>query len=155
MNRIKLWDVSCSTRDAILATSFTWEELENISACLGFEMEPPKFHEDSCRGSIVLLNAHRICHSRNVFSEHLQTILDSIHSEAIEFLNGKKQFIAFQWATGDLEKLPVSLPGLMWALASDPRSEMRSVEQSLLWRSQTEGFRALAFGKVELIEVSV
>ncbi len=155
MNRIKLWEVACATRDAVIATSFSWEELESISGCLGYHMDPPRYQEASDRASIVLLNAHRICHSQNAFSEHLQAILDSIHSEAILFLKGKKQFEAFQWATGDLEKMPISLPGLMWALASDPRSQMRSVEQSLLWRSQTEGFRALTFGKVELIEVPV
>lgn len=148
-----LWDLSCVAKDAVLFTSFAWQELELVARETGFPLEDTLPARAPARAPAVFNAAHNACADRNPFSERLQSILEAVHEEAVLRVATTPADEILERCLGDLTALPVPLAGFVWAVLTDPRESMRPAESCLLWRLHTEGARTLAFGRVEVIEV--
>ncbi|HXG63231.1 MAG TPA: hypothetical protein VNO22_17810 [Planctomycetota bacterium] len=148
-----LWELSCAAKDAVLSTSFTWQELELLAREAGVPLEDALPGESPARAPAVLNAAHNACADRNPFSERLQDILEAVHEEAVLRVATTSTDEILERCLQELADLPVPLAGFLWAVLTDPRESMRPAESCLLWRIHTEGARALAFGRVEVIEV--
>lgn len=153
MQRRKLWEVACSAKDAVLWTSFTWEELKQIADHSFFPLDYPPAAAGSDASVPVLSAVHRACDERNAFSERVDRMLEEAHRDAALLVATTPADEIVPWIGAELSALPVPLAGLIWAVVSDPREGLRAVESALLWRLHTEGLRRIAFGKVELVEV--
>lgn len=152
MTRRNLWQLSCPAKDAILGTSLDARELLAFADAAGANLEfPPGTSRDLPHAAALAV--HHACHEPNPFAKKLDALLERLHEEAVRIIESGPLARVLTWIRGDLADLPVPFAGLLWALARDPRDEARTLESWLLWRLQNEGFRALAFGKVELIEI--
>jgi hypothetical protein len=153
MNHRKLWEIRCVSRDAVLWTSFTWEELEHLARGIGYELEYPRLPHPSAKVVAAMSAIHRAGDVQNLFSERVDELLIERHEQSLQRVATASADDVLGWCTRALEDAPYPVPGLIFAAAVDPRHSMRPVEDFLVWRLQIEGFRAVAFGKVEVIEV--
>ncbi|MEM7231321.1 MAG: hypothetical protein AAF517_04065 [Planctomycetota bacterium] len=149
--RRDLWELPCSSVDAVLWTTFTAEELHRECTRLGVS---PIGDERATAEVRMFAPAHRLCREPSMSGDHLGDRLDEIHREAITWVLHSNGAELIEYCLGDLDDLPHSLPGVIWAVARDPRADLRPIESMLVWRAQTEGLRSLTFGRVELVEVA-
>jgi hypothetical protein len=153
MKRARLWEISCAARDAVLWTSFTWEELRQVANRMGFALEDPATRGLPDPAPAIMAAVHRTCDERNDFSDRVEEILRESHERTVRHVGSTPPEEVIPWLGMDLDRLPVPLAGLIWAVVTDPRPPMRALQRGLLWRLSVEGLRAIAFGRVELIEV--
>lgn len=153
MRRRRLWEVSCAAKDAVLWTSFTWEELKQLAERTFFPLDYPPASEGADSSVAVLSAVHRACDERNAFSERVDRILEEMHRDTALRIATTPPDEIVPWISAELGGLPVPLPGLIWTVVTDPRESLRPLEGGLIWRLHTQGLRMLAFGKVELIAV--
>lgn len=153
MLRRRLWEVSCSAKDAVLWTSFTWEELRQLAERSFFPLDYPPAGARADASVFVVSAVHKACDERNAYSERVDRLLEDLHGDSALVVATTPADEAADWIGAELSSLPVPLPGLIWAVVSDPRPEMRAVEGGLLWRLHTEGLRRIAFGKIELVAI--
>ena len=152
MERRRLWELSCPVKDVLLWTSLDWREAPSIADASGVDVELPRgLTRDDPHAVACAL--HHACHDPNPFAVRLDALLEKLHEDAVARVRETDPEAIAAWLRRDLADLPVPFPGLAWAVVADPRPGMRRVETWLFWRLQIEGLRALAFGKVELVQV--
>lgn len=151
MHRKRLWQLPCPSRAAVLWTSFTWEELLAISDGLGIELELCRLPDPTARATAVIDAVHFVLREPGPLSDRLEDHLDQVHEATILRISAMTPEEVLGWCPVDLASIPEPLAALVWAVVSDEREEMRPVEDCLFWRLYTQGLRALAFGKVEVI----
>lgn len=151
--RRHLWELDCFAKDAILCMAFEAQELQALCQQAGVLVEV-----DLCCGAApsddqVLTVVHAGCHQPTALAQRIEAILNERYEEAIErvALQAPGQLDRFV-ATADLVSLP-ALSGWCWALFSDSRDELRHARSVCLHRIKRAAFRALSFGKVELVKV--
>lgn len=152
MRRRRLRELGCQAKDVVLWTSLDADEARALAEAAGVELCYPG---DRSRGRPhgVICAIHRAVHESEALAHSLDAWLEEMHADAVRAVEAREPEEVAEWLQGDLDRWPFPASGLAWALARDPRCAMRPVESWLLWRLQVEGLRALAFGKVEIIEV--
>jgi hypothetical protein len=148
MMRRRLWELSCPVKDVLLWCGLDWREALAIAEASGAPVE------ERDTPHVVAGALHHLCHAPTPFARRLEAWLESLHEDAVRAVDGAPAEEVAAWTRRELADFPHPFPALAWAIARDPRPELRRVEAQLLWRLQVEGLRALAFGKVELIEVA-
>lgn len=145
-----IWEMDCALRDAILWSSFTAQELEQVSKAVRFPLQRCD-HLDSTLETMIA--AHRACSVGNDFSVRVQELLDRDSEEAASWIEVTDPEDLFLAARGPLDEIPAALPQVLWAVARLGERSLGKIQQVLEWRLMTEGVRRYTFGKVELIEV--
>ena len=131
LNRRKLWAMSCETLFQNVAASVPPEML--VKLCRRYQLPVP----DANRGQVALFQAvHEYCHLDSPFSRQLQRYLTRKHA-ALTAQLALLQPDALRDTVETLLKdfqttLPDSLPGILWAVSSDPRESVRPVEKLLI-----------------------
>lgn len=150
-NRRPVWDASCCSLDVVLWMTFTADELAS-------ELEryaiTPVSNDTATREVSIFVPAHQVCRGPSCAADHLTHRLDDRYAEALAWVEDAAPGNVQALCLGAVDELPFALPALLWAILRDPRPQMRAPEAMLVWRAQTEGLRALSFGKVELISVA-
>jgi hypothetical protein len=153
MDRRRLRDLGCPVKDVVLWTSLDWREALAVAEAAGVALEfPAGLGRDDAHAAVCAL--HHGVHVSAELGDRLDALLESLHEEAAAAVAARPAEEVAGWLRGDLARLPWTPAALAWAVARDPRPAMRPVEAWLVWRLQVEGLRALAFGKVEIIEVA-
>lgn len=152
MERRRLWELSCPVKDILLWTSLDWREALSIAEASGIDIAIP---EGLTRENphAVACALHHVCHDPNPFAIRLDALLDTLHEDSVARVRDSDPEEIAGWLRLDLADLPIPFPALAWAVVADPRPAMRRIEAWLFWRLQIEGLRALAFGKIEVVEV--
>lgn len=146
-----LWEMSCCSLDVVLWMTFTAEEL--AAELARFSVRPVP-NPAATPEVAIFVPAHQHCRGPSLPAEHLAERLDQIHAEAIEWVATQDPIELRSACMGALANLPVAIPGILWAVARQAGEVNRTLEAMLVWRAQTEGLRALAFGQVELVAVA-
>ena len=139
LNRRKLWSMSCETLFQNVAASVPVATL--VKFCRRRQIPlPPEHH-----GRAALYHeVHEHCHHDSPFSRHLQRYLNRKHSAAIAQAaqlqpDALRDTVEALLAASRLTTLPETLPGLLWAVSSDPRDSVRPLEKRLIdglhWQS--------------------
>ena len=153
MKRRHLWELPCPARATVLWTSFTWQELRQIARGLGILLRLQPLPDPSARATAVMGAVQHLCAQAGALTERLEDLLAAAHEDAVLQVEARDPDELMQWCPVELARSPVAIAGLIWAVASDPRPELRRIEDCLSWRLYTQGLRALAFGKVEVIAI--
>lgn len=152
MERRKLGELSCPVKDVVLWISLDWKEALAVAERAGATLEyPPGLGREHPHAVVCAL--HHGIHAEEGLAGRFDALLESLHAEAVTEVAARAPEEIAAWLRRDFADLPVPAAGLAWALARDPRPELRAVESWFFWRLQVEGLRAFAFGKVEIIEV--
>ena len=131
LNRRKLWTMSCETLFQNVSASLTPELI--IKLCRKHQIPLP----GADRGKVALFQlAHEHCHHDSPFARQVQRHLNRKHIALIvqiallqpEDLRATVESLLL----GDQPILPDTLPGILWAVCSDPREAVRPTEQLLL-----------------------
>lgn len=146
-----LWEMSCCSLDVVLWMTFTAEELAAELARFSIRPVP---NPAASPEVAIFVPAHQHCRGPSRPAEHLAERLDQIHSEAIDWVASQDATELRSRCMGSLAELPTAIPGILWAVAREPGEAYRTLEAMLVWRAQTEGLRALAFGQVEFVAVA-
>jgi hypothetical protein len=151
VGRKRLADLCCAVKDAILWTSLDWREARGLAERAGIELcYPPGLGREDAPA--VACAVHHAVHGCAAFAARLDALLASLHGDALEVIGSRSPEEIASWTKGDFAALPLPAAGLLWAVAADPRPELRPVEAWLTWRIQVEGLRAWSFGRVEILE---
>ena len=84
--RLRVWEIGCPGVDAILWTSFEWDELLNLDAFfvrVKNKHAKRAFPNDTIE-HLVFAAAHEMCHWENSVSNKIQRYLEVMHSKAVE-----------------------------------------------------------------------
>ncbi len=131
LNRRKLWTMSCETLFQNFAASLNPELITKL--CRKHHIPLPS----DTRGQVALFQlAHEHCHCDSTFAREIQRYLNRKHTVLIAQLtplglDGLRSTID----TLLLESravLPNTLPGVLWAVCSDPRGAVRPLEKLLI-----------------------
>jgi Uncharacterized protein conserved in bacteria (DUF2325) len=130
LSRRKLWAMTCESIFQILSSSLAAEEVEKL--CHKYRLPMPAVRY----GKVALYQAaHKQCHHDVPFSRQIQRYLNRKHAAVIRRFvaaNAEQaQHAVKALLTTDSPTLPAELAGVIWAIASDPRAEMRPIEQAL------------------------
>lgn len=147
-----LWELDCFAKDTVLSLAFEWQEL--LRLCRQRYETPEQIQSsDSLPDYQVLSVTHALCHCPTGLAQELEQVLNDRYEETIEQVRAQEPWQLEPYIrTAELTKL-TPLAGWVWAVLTDPREGLRKAQQILLHRIKLAGLRALAFGKVELVEV--
>ena len=131
LKRRKLWTMSCEAL------------FQNIAASLTPEMLVKRFRKHQIpmpgadRGSVALFQvAHEACHRDSPFARQLQRYFNRKHIVSITQLAPLQpealRTTVESTLMGSQTALPDVLPGILWAVCSDPREAVRPIEKSLI-----------------------
>lgn len=131
LGRRKLWTMTCETLFQILAASLTPEEITKL--CHKHRVPLPA----AGRGTMALYQlAHEQCHRKTPFSRQVQQCLNHQHAGLLRRFDATPVTVLRQTVetilTLDNPALADDIAGMLWAVASDPRQEIRQVEQALV-----------------------
>ena len=128
LNRRKLWTMSCEALFQNFAASLTPDFI--VKLCRRFQYPVP----DASHSDLALYHlAHEHCHRDSPFSRQVQRYLNRRYEAPISQLAQLSpsdvharvaSILAQQQAPS-----PSALPGIMWAVCSDPRQELRPIEK--------------------------
>lgn len=161
--RRHIWDLNCMEKDVVLASSFGWQELEAL--CKGAGLDP------SCdcphglpRDYAVCVLAHEACHEGTGAALRIEGFLNRVHRAEVRLVSEScPGSIHQRCVVAEMEHIP-NLPGLLWAVLSDPREELRCIQHYLIRRTWMQGLRTLVFGswtvanlkhKLETLEAAI
>lgn len=127
LNRRKVWTMSCEALFQNFAASLTPDFI--VKLCRRYQYPVP----DASHSDLALYHlAHEHCHRDSPFSRQVQRYLNRRH-EALIWQTAQlppsdvrvrvAEVLAQQATSASL------LPGMMWAVCSDPRQEVRPIEQ--------------------------
>ena len=128
LSRRKLWTMSCETLFQNFAASLTPDFI--VKLCRRFQYPVP----DASHSSLALYHlAHEHCHRDSPFSRQVQRYLNRRYEAPILQMaqlppSDVRARVAAVLAQ---QQAPSSstLPGVMWAVCSDPRQELRPIEK--------------------------
>ncbi len=131
LNRRKLWSMSCETLFQNFAASLTPDLI--VKFCRRHQIPLP----NSNRGKVALFQAaHHHCHRDSPFARQLQRYLNRRHAALITQFALRQpealQSIVESLLMGAETDMPDTLPGILWAICSDPRESVRSIEKLLI-----------------------
>jgi hypothetical protein len=131
LNRRKLWTMSCETLFQNVSASLTPALI--IKLCGKHQIPLPGAN----RGKVALFQlTHEHCHHDSSFAQQVQRHLNRKHTALI----AQMALLQPEDLRATVESLflggqpipPDTLPGILWAVCSDPREAVRSTEQSLI-----------------------
>lgn len=140
---VSISDISCAVLDMLLMLSFDWRELSDLGARLGMP-------RDVCGDTglepevEIFLAAHRATHRCARFAASLQRHLNLRYRKTISEVRAAAE--PELWAR--VRRAPLAelaSPGLLWALASDPRTDVSGLASSLQYRLQASALRQFSF----------
>jgi len=124
--RRRIWEIGCIGIDAVLASSFDSDELPAIDAA---------FHSARVSHAVPGLIlphdllafgiAHRLCHGENPYSCKIEKRLDAMHAVAVQVVERMGHEHALASCYGAEEENRQDIPGLIWAILTDPRPALR------------------------------
>ena len=131
LNRRKLWTMSCETLFQNVAASLTPDLI--VKFCRRYQYPLP----DANHGNLALYHlAHEHCHRDSPFSRQMQRYLNrkyaALISQIAQLLPSDVRARVTAVLAQEKGQSPGQLPGMMWAVCSDPRQEMRPIEQFLI-----------------------
>ena len=123
--------MTCETLFQNLAASLTPEMITKL--CRRHQITLP----EAKHGKVAIFQlAHKHCHRDAPFARQLQRYLNRKHAVAITRLSLLQpddiQAHIEALLSGSQTALPESLPGILWAVSSDPREGVRPIEQMLV-----------------------
>ena len=129
--RRKLWTMSCEALFQNFAASLTPEMI--VKLCRKHQIPLPGDNH----GNMALFQvAHKHCHRDSPFSRQLQRYLNRKHIMLIKqlaLLQPEALHSTVESLLTDCRTvLPNTLPGILWAICSDPREAIRPIEKSLI-----------------------
>lgn len=136
--RLRVWEIGCAGIDAVLWTSFEWDELLNLDPFfvrVKDKHTKRAFPNDTIE-HLVFAAAHEMCHWENPVSNKIQRYLEVMHSKAVKETeeNNVPNHIGGCGGSACGEGKEEDLPGTLWALLSDSRKQVRSYGKCLLQR---------------------
>ncbi len=134
----ELWQLDCWTRDIVLSLSFDAGELLELLQSQGLPVDE-RLDEEPAADVAVFGAVHRLCDCPGKFARRLGRILEARHAIAVARVRraetDKVSSLCFR---------SPDVPGLLYAVCSDPRPEVRSLGPWLRYRALLEGMNALA-----------
>lgn len=131
LNRRKLWAMSCETLFQNAAASVAPEML--IKLYRRYQIPIPETDRDKVALYQV---AHEYCHHDTPFSRQLQRYLNRKHAASIaQFAIAQPEDLRVTVEALMMDSqtaLPDNLPGVLWAISSDPRKAVRPIEKILI-----------------------
>ena len=128
--RRRIWEIGCAGIDAVLWTSFEWDELLNLDT---FFVRVQNEHTKRALANetleqLVFAAAHKMCHFGNPVSNKIQRYLEVMHSKAMEETEQISVPDDFSECSANVhgEGKDEDLSGTLWSLLSDSRKRMRS-----------------------------
>lgn len=128
LNRRKLWTMTCEALFQNFAASLTPDFIAKL--CRRYHYPLP----DANHSNLALYHlAHEHCHRDSPFSRHVQRYLNRRYEAMISLIaqlspSDVRARVAGMLAEEQAQS-PSLLPGMMWAVCSDPRQEVRPIEQ--------------------------
>lgn len=139
-----IWEIPCPVMDTILMVSYDSKELLNI--CSQCHITIDNENRQGCDlDHHVYLEVHRHCHQSCPLSRYIQKQLNKRYEKYIlgvrecpweEILDIHNRFLT-EWAEHHAS-------GLLWAICTDPREELRKIERSLQYRIQVTAHNKLS-----------
>ena len=131
LNRRKLWAMSCESLFQNLAASLTPDFI--IKLCRRYRYPVPN---TSLSGVALYHLAHEHCHRDSPLSRHVQRCLNRRHQGFIAQMASLSP-LAVCAKTADVlaQKQALAtnlLPGILWAVCSDPRQQIRPIEKAFI-----------------------
>jgi hypothetical protein len=123
--------MNCESLFQILAASLSTREIKKL--CLKYRIPLP---DAGCSQVALYQLAHKQCHHDAPFARHVQRYLNLKHAGTLRRLamstpdTVRQSIQNVSLSNGSV--FPDDIAGLLWALASDPRAEIRAVEQALV-----------------------
>ena len=124
--RRRIWDLGCVGINAILWTSFDWEDLLTLDRVFvdakNDRAELP--HGEHTLDHLIFTLAHRMCHWENPTSRRIQRRLEILHANAVEQFEGYALMPDVHGCRGHACAKTGEIPELLWALLTDPRDNV-------------------------------
>lgn len=130
--RRHLWELGCSPMDAVLWTSFDWEDLVNLDSSIADARRKHAEHASAnpAPDHIVFAVAHRFCHEGGPVAQKIEKFLNIMHRRTVDSLAALPSAQVLDYlAQTPYEELE-DLGGVLWAIFSDPREELRGYDLS-------------------------
>jgi hypothetical protein len=90
-----------------------------------------------CDDTILHRKIHEACHKKWAFSKVLQRLLDAKYQEVIDTTTAMPIPEVYQHFTTSTLYDTLDISGFLWAVATDPREEMRVIEHNMLQHIHT------------------
>ncbi len=137
--RIPIWQLDCRVVDLALVGSFDWQELANLLSSQHAAMP-------ECRCVVpvsdrVVKAVHDLCHRDGPVARLVQARLDRLHRAMIERVAEADAHALVDLALRGTFPAGAYLPGLVWAVFTDPRPPLRRALPTLLVRLQHQVMR--------------
>ena len=129
-------DLDCRALEWVLGTCFDAGELTGLLRDDG----------PACPAHAVL-RAHQACHERAPAAARLQSMLDAVHADTVRTVREMDPVRAAELARAAGVGPQWGFTGLLWALVTDPRPEVRPAAELFMQRVSTHALRALSFGE--------
>ena len=128
LNRRKLWTMSCETLFQNIAASLAPDFI--VKLCRRCQYPLP----DANHSDLALYHlAHEHCHRDSPFSRQVQRYLnrryEALISQMTQLSPSDVRAKVMAVLAQEQAPSPSLLPGMMWAVCSDPRQELRPIEQ--------------------------
>lgn len=124
--RRRIWEIGCIGIDAVLASSFDSDELPAIDAAFHSARVSPAAPGLTLPQDLLAFGiAHHLCHDENPYSCKIEKRLDAMHAVAVRAMEriAPEQVLASCY--GAVEENREDIPGLIWAILTDPRLALR------------------------------
>lgn len=146
--RKRIWEVDCVSLDTCLAASYEWRELANLLRHAGHEIRPVS--ADRMTEMFIHNLAHAYCHFENPVSIRIEMLLGLLHNDTVIAVESGDRS-AVDRMIRDLDLLDRRrFAGMMWAVGSDPRDEMKASRRFLQQLFQVRSVRGGIPGPISL-----
>ena len=154
--RLRLWEIGCAGIDAVLWTSFDWDELLNLDP---FFLRVREDHalralEKETVEHLIFAEAHKMCHWQNPVSKKMQKCVSIMHEKAVDRVE-KIQLSEDTCGCADISfglEEEADLPGALWALLSDPCAIRRRHGSHLVQRVSLRAMKSWLAGRQVRVE---
>ena len=124
--RRRIWELGCVSINAILWTSFDWEDLLTLDRIFvdakNDRAQHP--HGEQTFDHLIFTLAHRMCHCENPTSRKIQRRLEVLHANALKQFKGYALTADAHGCLGHACAETEEIPELLWALLTDPRENV-------------------------------
>ena len=145
-----VWEMSCYTKDIVLASSFEPQDLLRLVARTEEGRAWLSERDEGDAAMHVVHFVHTHCHEETQLSVEVQGDLERRHRRAREVVEAmspdEAQETCLVPPLGEIE----NLPGLLWAVAADQRPELERLTHAFHYRVLSESVRTAAFGSRDL-----
>ncbi len=144
-----VWEMSCYSKDIVLASSFEREELIRLVSRTeeGVAWRSGRTQEEAACGVVHFL--HMQCHEETPLALELQRELAQRHRRALERFEAlpieEARILCLDKPLGEIE----DLASLVWAVTADTRAGFEELSHAFLYRVLSESIRTAVFGSRE------